>query len=510
MRLKNKMIISFIFGIICISFFRINSVQAMSQEEAGKYISEFSINFFNNYADQTIYSYNDNQRGAAYKGMKTSGITASYSPTRYTDKYAMDCVGWVNFVIHQSLGLGSNSSMTFFGQPHGYGQIGAFFNGFTAIEGNPNSWEQISNSRLYQIIRPGDLLLATCQHILIYVGNGEVIHCTGGGPGISYGGNKGYGIVRNSLDELGYGIACIGRITESTAASINPSAVTTIFNGKGGLTYFWEGVGDLSDGATTSTGTGWIVDPDDKLELFKHILFTEKYNFNRITWERYGHDTGNFGISPGDNPSSTSNTVGTNSSSTQVSSNGLNTPSNPPDNTSAEKNETEGYRGTFTDSKNRTYKEYKQGYEPWKNVAYWGSNIWGKGCGPTALAIIASGYGINQTPETVANYMVGNTGAEKLSDALTNCLHLTNTVSYSNYSNKIKECLSAGRPVVVSVGHSPTNMFTNSSHILAVLSINEQNEVWVSNANSGKTNGWVSLDTLVSHVNYIITIDSDK
>ena len=106
--------------------------------------------------------------------------------------------------------------------------------------------------------------------------------------------------------------------------------------------------------------------------------------------------------------------------------------------------------------------------------------------------------------------MVGNTGAEKLSDALTNCLHLTNTVSYSNYSNKIKECLSAGRPVVVSVGHSPTNMFTNSSHILAVLSINEQNEVWVSNANSGKTNGWVSLDTLVSHVNYIITIDSDK
>lgn len=32
-----------------------------------------------------------------------------------------------------------------------------------------------------------------------------------------------------------------------------------------------------------------IVDVDDKIELYKHILLTEKYNFNKIKWKQYGH-----------------------------------------------------------------------------------------------------------------------------------------------------------------------------------------------------------------------------
>ena len=201
MKLRYKIL----FSIIFCSFFTLlcsnNKILAMSQEEAGKYIASFAINFFENYADQTVYSWDDAQRGKAYQGIKTSGVSAGYSSQYFTDKYAMDCVGWVSFVIHQSLGLGSDS-LTFFGQPHGYGQFGAFYNGFSAVSGNPNSWNALSEFEVDRTLQPGDLILATTQHILIYVGNNEVIHCTGGGPGRSHGGNLGYGIVRNTLDEL--------------------------------------------------------------------------------------------------------------------------------------------------------------------------------------------------------------------------------------------------------------------------------------------------------------------
>lgn len=104
MRLKNKIIISFVFSIICIIFFKSDSMYALSQDDAGRYIAEFAINFFENYADQTVYSYENQHRAAAYWGNKTSGI-AEPGSRQYSDKYAMDCVGWVSFVIHQSLNL---------------------------------------------------------------------------------------------------------------------------------------------------------------------------------------------------------------------------------------------------------------------------------------------------------------------------------------------------------------------------------------------------------------------
>ena len=258
---------------------------------------------------------------------------------------------------------------------------------------------------------------------------------------------------------------------------------------------YWEGTGDEETG-TASNATGWIVDPDDRQELFKHILFTEKYNFNYIRWIRYGHEDAAYGVSTSGNTSSSS-----------AASNGENNSSGGGDNTNAEINTQEGYRGTFTDSKGRTYKEYKQGYQPWRDVTYWGGTIHGYGCGPTSLAIICTGYGINENPETIAKYMVGNTSDSKLSDALTNYLHLKNTVYKSDYKNKLKENLKSGRPVVLS---TENGIFTRSSHIMAALSINDKDEVWVSNPNSGTRNGWVDIDTVVSGLTYIITIDQDS
>ena len=636
---KIKFVIS-VFIVSCFVYFILPSdMSAMSAEDAGKYIAQFSLNFADAHGKDTYYTVKNYQddinspRAYAYRGKKYT-MSSKVASGEY---FWLDCVGWVSMAIHQSLGIGSVDTFTYWAVPTQYPRI------------NQSGFQLLDYSE--SILKPGDIL-CNSHHVMVYCGDGKIVHCDGSGP-------NGTGVHTQDLKSYyDYGaITKIVRITDEIASKIDSSNATTIFDGVGALDDRWEDA--TGDSGTTSTGKGWIVDPDDKLELFKHILFTEKYNFYKINWERYGHGVesyqatssssssssnsnsssddilklvqkavdmakkdnvaygsdgrqfasteeeldamtktdcsgfiwslfkvylnidigqssdsmkskaeskhsengwtaeihtiGDGELKPGDilyrdghvglyvgdkgeknhvdhggqgssqpGPNNTNyENKGTpythyirytnpNATVSNVPSNGLNTPSNPPDNKSAPKNETEGYRGTFTDSKNRTYKEYKQGYAPWKSVPYWGGNIHGLGCGPTALAIVASGYGINQTPETIAKYMVGNTGFDTLSRALTNCVHLTNTVYHSNFSNKLRENLNSGRPVIVSVGHSPTNMFTDKSHIMAALAINDNSEVWISNPNSGKACGWISLDTVVSHLTYIITIDSDK
>ena len=277
MRLKNKIIISFVFSIICIIFFKTDSLQALTQEEAGKYIAEFAINFFDNYADQTIYSSKNDQRSQAFKGEKTSGIT-SHGAT-YSDKYAMDCVAWVSFVINQSMKLKGGAAyggFTIYAQPGHNGQTASYFNGFSEVYGNMNSGKKLSLDELRKVLKPGDLLLATRQHILIYVGNDEIIHCTGHGPGPSYGGDKNYGIRREKLSDYSAGFESVGRITIDAAGSVNKSDATTIFKGSGGITNKWSDSDSSSSSSSEAYQNGRIVDTNDKLPLFKHILLTEK------------------------------------------------------------------------------------------------------------------------------------------------------------------------------------------------------------------------------------------
>ena len=422
-------------------------------------------------------------RAFAYRGKKYT-MSSGQASGEY---FWLDCVGWVSMAIHQSLGIGSADFFSYWAVPTQYSMINQ--GGFELLDFSENN------------LKPGDIL-CNYYHVMVYCGDGKIVHCDGAGP-------NGTGVhVQDLSSYYGYSnITKVVRITDEIASTIDYSNATTIFEGSGALDDRWDlGIGD----STTSTGTGWIVDPNDKLELFKHILFTEKYNFNYIKWERYGHDTGSFTVTTTNTPASSSSSSGTNSSSTQVSSNGLNSPSNPPDNTSAEVNDNEGYKGTFTDSKNRTYKEYKQEYGPYANNTYSNGVMATAGCGPTSVGIIASGYGINYTPEDARVSMVGHTDSEKLLKEVTNKLHLTGTHYDSNIKEKLLENLKAGRPAIISTNNTPTTTFTKGDHICACLGINDQNEVWVSNPNSARGNGWYDIDFVVQHLAYIITIDSDK
>ena len=180
-------------------------------------------------------------------------------------------------------------------------------------------------------------------------------------------------------------------------------------------------------------------------------------------------------------------------------------------------NEAEGYQSGFTDAKGRKYKIYKQYLEPWASHNYWSGNMQKYGCGPTTLAIIASGYGKGKTPGEVADYMNSNygyTGDQPLSGTLTNYLGIKNTIYRSNFENVIKDNLNAKRPVVVSVKSTPDTRFTKSSHIIAFLDLRNNSEVFIANAGANDSYtqkcGWNNLSDLIPYIGYVITIDSDS
>lgn len=158
----------------------------------------------------------------------------------------------------------------------------------------------------------------------------------------------------------------------------------------------------------------------------------------------------------------------------------------------------------------KQYREYKQAKGSYSTQRYSAGNIASSGCGPTSLAIIVSGYGHNNNPAEIGVMMnYGPTGDALLTSTLKNKFNINCTNSGWNNCNKeiFINNLLQGRPVVVSVNGRANNLFTNSSHIMAVLGIRNNNqEVYISNPSS-KATGWQKLDDLWAVIDYHITIE---
>lgn len=158
----------------------------------------------------------------------------------------------------------------------------------------------------------------------------------------------------------------------------------------------------------------------------------------------------------------------------------------------------------------KTYKEYKQTRGSYSSKPYWGGTICMKGCGPTSLAIIGSGYNNDKGPLNIANYMVKETNQIKLSNTLSGYLGIPNTKLSAVESSKAKMIanLEAGRPVIVSVNGVRNNYYTRSSHIMAILGTrNGGKEVYISNPNTATRGGWQPTQTIYDVWNYLILIN---
>lgn len=207
-----KIIVSLIFlSIINYCFVPEKSfASSKSKEEIGQYIADFSINFAKKHSSETVYSWNSTQRSKAYNGKKTSGTTDSYHPQSFSNKYAIDCVGWVSMAIHQSTGLSC---------PAAASGSGGFVTPQSLCTNSNGYFEIVSGSP-----KPGDILIAPgTPHVMIYVGNNEIVHTWG---------NAGGGTVnKTSTSVTSY--SKIARITTKGVKAINDSNLTTVFKGQG-------------------------------------------------------------------------------------------------------------------------------------------------------------------------------------------------------------------------------------------------------------------------------------
>lgn len=202
-KLKKIVIITLI---ICILFPFIlfpNSSYAILQEVAGRTIAEYAEDLVNNHSDEFIYSWADEHRQPAYKLQKTSGISDP-DGISFTNKYGVDCVGFVNFVVHNSIGIGGEE-YTEFVVPG------------TGVKGN--YFEELSPKPDINSLQKGDIIWND-GHVMVYIGDGKVAHSIHEGLSID-------GL--NSFTDGATDYEHVARIKESTAASVDSSNCTRIF-----------------------------------------------------------------------------------------------------------------------------------------------------------------------------------------------------------------------------------------------------------------------------------------
>ncbi len=172
-----------------------------------------------------------------------------------------------------------------------------------------------------------------------------------------------------------------------------------------------------------------------------------------------------------------------------------------------------GIYGTYTASSGKTFIEYRQcsgpwGTPPWAGVPYWDGTISSSGCGPTSAAIALTGYGVSVTPEDTANAISNRYGSSTQTDpnsltwVVNNFGVSAHTDGWGNVtSDKIANNLRQGRPVLISVGTSPDTRFTSGGHLMALIDIDSNNNVYVSNP-STTDHGWIPLSTVIQYCSY--------
>lgn len=156
----------------------------------------------------------------------------------------------------------------------------------------------------------------------------------------------------------------------------------------------------------------------------------------------------------------------------------------------------DGFPST-TKVNNATYRNYKQYSGSYAGNTYWGGTMSTSGCGPTAAAIVASGYGkLEGTPDKMANIMVTESTLEKVQNAL-NTYNISSSVHYATNTqttvNEIRSSLNEGKPVLVLMaetnnGSRPAHQFSNSGHFVVLLA-EENGTLIMSNPGRGGEDG---------------------
>ena len=171
----------------------------------------------------------------------------------------------------------------------------------------------------------------------------------------------------------------------------------------------------------------------------------------------------------------------------------------------------DGYNEEYTSSAGITYKAYKQFEGSYSGNTYWsqGKTISSSGCGPTSVAILASGLvDPNITPaETAASMYArhGYTSAEYLKEEM-DSRGMTSEIIWGPTAEEIQNNLKNGKVMLVSVNSN--TIFTSGSHIMTIVDINEDGQVYISNSSSHTNHGWFDVSELLKGCDYIVVTDA--
>lgn len=160
--------------------------------------------------------------------------------------------------------------------------------------------------------------------------------------------------------------------------------------------------------------------------------------------------------------------------------------------------EGDGYDYVYTKASGsfKEYKQYKGSYA--NNRTCFGGTIYSEGCMVTAMAIILSGYGVNETPGTINagyNGMAYSYLQQKCRDNNIKYSNVTMSITAANRQAAIKtirDSLNKGGIVYFDV--DSTSIFTNSTHYMAILDIRDNNEIYISDP--ARESAWYSIDVL--------------
>lgn len=165
----------------------------------------------------------------------------------------------------------------------------------------------------------------------------------------------------------------------------------------------------------------------------------------------------------------------------------------------------DGYSEEYTSSAGITYKHYKQFQGSYANNTYWEGTIHSDGCGPSSIAILASGLtNLNYTPGDVAANM-SYTSYETLQKEMES-LGMTSEVIQSPSAETIQDNLRNGKVMLVSVNSN--TIFTGNSHIMALVDINSSGQVYICNPGSSSLYGWYDISEIMKGCKYIVVTDA--
>lgn len=166
----------------------------------------------------------------------------------------------------------------------------------------------------------------------------------------------------------------------------------------------------------------------------------------------------------------------------------------------------DGYKQEYTSSAGITYKLYRQFEGSYAENHYWDGTIHHSGCGPSSIAILASGLtNLNYTPGDIASHM-NMTSYATLQKEMQD-LGMSAEVIQSPSAETIQENLRNGKVMLVSV--DSRTMFTGNSHIMTILDINTDGQVYIGNPGANETkNGWFDISKIMEGCQYIITTDA--